>query len=631
MKKFIPILIILSLLLAAALASLGFGFVSEREERSAAGTKEPDVQEAPSEDPTLEDETRRSSLKEEVVYAILDFEGRPEEVYVVNSFTDQSIIDYGRYSEIINMTTSEEIRVTDDRITVNTEEEQLFYQGTLENRELPWNISVTYHLDGGEIPPEELEGETGSVEIIIDVTINDTVDPVFSNYYVMQISLMLDTENFTDIQSPDGVFASAGRNRVINHTLLPEEEARITVNAEVRDFSMKEIEFSALPFSMVFDDPLDEDLFDDFYILSDAVRGIYEGIHGLNSGIHEIFLGARALNEGNAEFGDGLEELSGNSGQLLASSRQIGDALQTISNELNEGAEMIPDFEDLRPFIEALEMIRDLLDTGEMIHNPWGIDFEDLQEEFQSMTAMMNEAVSSLPDEEVDFEALYEAVEGDDELTESLDRLNEYYQSSRSVREIYEEVETGFDDMEEELDEIFDTYEIILEELPGMIDEILEFAESGEGFGQIDELISGMNELSENYERFHAGLSSYMNGVRDLSQGQREIQSGYESLTEGLGDLSSGADELEAGAKELSDAVGLLPDTIQDEINKLMAEFDYSDFEPRSFVSEKNTEVSLVQFVFKTPKIGAFEEENDVIEEPESMTFWQRLLDLFGL
>ncbi|NBG88822.1 hypothetical protein [Isachenkonia alkalipeptolytica] len=631
MKKFIPILLIATLFLTTALAVLGLGSPSSEEEPAPAGTVARGVREDSREKDLETDPSDRPSEKEEVVYSILDFQGNPEEVYVVNSFTDASIIDYGRYSEISNMTSSEEIQVEGDRITIHTEEERFFYQGTLEDREMPWNISLSYHLDGEEISPEALEGATGRVEITIDVTLNDGVDPVFSNYYVMQIALMLDTEKFTDIQSPDGVFASAGRNRVINHTILPEEEARIRVDADVRDFSMKEIEFSALPFSMVFDDPLEEDLFDDFYILTDAVDGIYQGVKGLNRGIHDTFLGARALNEGNREIGEGLEALSENSDPLLDASRQIGDALQTISGELTEGAEMIPDFDDLTPFIESLQMIRELLDDGEWEDNPWAMDLDDLQGEFLSVTETMEEAVAALPDEEVDLEALYEAVEGDEELTESLDRLNDYYQSSRDVSHIFEEARSGFEDMEEQLEEAFASYEVILEELPEMIDEILEFAEAGAGFEEIDALVDGINELSQNYEQFHSGLRSYMNGLRDLSDGHREIQRGYESLTDGLGELNSGADELGAGTKEFSDAVGLLPDTIQEEINKLMAEFDYSDFEPRSFVSEKNTEVSLVQFVFKTPEIGGEEEENDVLEEPESLSFWQRLLDLFGL
>lgn len=634
MKKYISLGILLSLLLTTALVAVGLTVPSPREESSTALSKtntEKQEAEPSSREPSMEDEPGASSEKEEVVYAILDFQGRPEEVYVVNSFTDESIVDYGRYSEVVNMTTREEIQVDGDQIRIHTEEERFFYQGTLEDPELPWNLSLSYFLDGEAITAEDLEGRSGSVEMVIDVTINEAVDPIFSRYYVMQIALMLDTDNFTDIQSPDGVFASAGRNRVINHTILPEEEASITVNAEARDFSMKEIEFSALPFSMVFEDPLEEELFDDFFILSDGVEGIYQGIHGLNSGLKEITQGARELNQGNREFGDGLEELSESSGPLLTSSRQIGDALETIAKELDEGADRIPDFEEIRPFIEALEILRDLLKTGEGQPAPWPLDFDDLQREFQSLREMIDEELAGLPDGEVDLDSLYEAVEGNDELTESLDRLNEYYRSSQRLREVYEATETRIEDMEEELEQIFGLYETILEELPGMIDQALDLVESGEGLGQIDDLISGMNELSENYEGFHRGLSQYMNGVRDLSKGQREIQSGYESLGEGLGDLGTGADELEAGAKELSDAVSLLPDTIQEEINRLMAEFDYSDFEPRSFVSEKNTEVSLVQFVFKTPEIGDSEVEEAVIEEPEPMNFWERLLALFGL
>jgi len=630
MKKYLPMTIIIILIISTALVAAGFSSISRRkdpEDLNLASLEEP------GDGPGSDEEIPRwePSKKEEVVYGLLDFFGNPEEVYVVNSFTDRFILDYGRYSEISNMTSSEEIQVENDRITVSTGEEQFFYQGTLENRELPWNIDLAYLLNGRKISPKDLEGEDGKVEITIDVRKNDAVDPVFHEYYVMQVSITLDTEKFTEIESPDGVFASAGRNRIITHTILPDEDATITVSAEAKDFSMKEIQFSALPFSMVFDVPLDDDLLDGALTLADAIRSIHEGVRGLNQGIHEIHRGARALNEGNAEFGDGLEELSDNSTQIVSSSRQIGDALKMISDELNEGADMIPDMEDFAPLIDVLLLIREAFDGSEFPDNSGEFDLDGLRESYGIANEMIDEAITSLPDEEVDLDPLYEAVEGNEELTESLDQLREYYESSRDVRETYDRIQKGMAGVDEQIDDIIDSYGFLLEELPERIDEILELVESGAGLGQIGELIDGMNQLSNNYERFHSGLSDYMAGVRELSEGQREIQQGYEALADGLGELAAGSDELEKGTGELSDGVSALPSTIQDEIDRMLAQYDYSDFEPVSFVSEKNTNVSLVQFVFKTPEIGAPEEENGVIEEPEPMTFWQRLLSLFGL
>ena len=59
-------------------------------------------------------------------------------------------------------------------------------------------------------------------------------------------------------------------------------------------------------------------------------------------------------------------------------------------------------------------------------------------------------------------------------------------------------------------------------------------------------------------------------------------------------------------------------------------ELSGSGFEPVSFVSDQNTNVELVQFVMKTEGIR-IPEEADIPVEEEPMSFWQRLLALFGL
>ena len=68
---------------------------------------------------------------------------------------------------------------------------------------------------------------------------------------------------------------------------------------------------------------------------------------------------------------------------------------------------------------------------------------------------------------------------------------------------------------------------------------------------------------------------------------------------------------------------------IQDQIDEMLSSLQGSDTETVSFVSEKNTNISSVQFVIKTDKI-----EKPVIEETETQTtqkvsFWQKLLNLF--
>lgn len=60
------------------------------------------------------------SPKEEAVYGILDHDGSVGSLYVVNIFNGGSITDYGSYSGVRNLTSSEKLIIEGDRISINT-------------------------------------------------------------------------------------------------------------------------------------------------------------------------------------------------------------------------------------------------------------------------------------------------------------------------------------------------------------------------------------------------------------------------------------------------------------------------------------------------------------------------------
>ena len=68
------------------------------------------------------------SPKEEVIYGILNHDGSINNLYAVNIFSDGAITDYGNYTDIRNLTTSEKINVNGDMITINTNADRFYYQ-----------------------------------------------------------------------------------------------------------------------------------------------------------------------------------------------------------------------------------------------------------------------------------------------------------------------------------------------------------------------------------------------------------------------------------------------------------------------------------------------------------------------
>ena len=93
------------------------------------------------------------SEKEEVIYFNLDASGKVESAYAVNSFPGGDIRDYGDYSEVRVLNTSDEITLDGDEVRLSSDAARVYYQGTLKDPRLPWDISLTYKLDGKAVLP----------------------------------------------------------------------------------------------------------------------------------------------------------------------------------------------------------------------------------------------------------------------------------------------------------------------------------------------------------------------------------------------------------------------------------------------------------------------------------------------
>lgn len=85
------------------------------------------------------------------------------------------------------------------------------------------------------------------------------------------------------------------------------------------------------------------------------------------------------------------------------------------------------------------------------------------------------------------------------------------------------------------------------------------------------------------------------------------------------------------GTGELRDNTTGLDTKLTDKINEVLDPIRGGTDNTKSFVSEKNTQVSSVQFVMHTPEIKVPEEETKVEEKTENLNLMQRVMRLFGL
>ncbi len=201
------------------------------------------------------------------------------------------------------------------------------------------------------------------------------------------------------------------------------------------------------------------------------------------------------------------------------------------------------------------------------------------------------------------------------------------YEAGQIAKGTYNSVKEAFDAVGSTIDTLSGSIGDISGTLNGMADSI----EAGlTGLDQMDQLISGLTELSGNYGAFHSGLTEYMGGVSDLADGYADFHTGLSAFSRGVGDLYDGVAELHDGTGELADETADMPDTMQSEIDDMLDEYTGGDFEPVSFMSPLNGNVGLVQFVFKCGGIKLPDEASAPAEETQQETIWGRFIALFG-
>lgn len=562
------------------------------------------------------------SSKDEVVYATLSANGDRQEIYVVNTLDVTKagkVVDHGNYSSLKNLTDLSEMKQTDNTVQVTAPEGKFYYQGNMNDTALPWDIAISYYLDGKEISPEDLAGKEGHVEIRIKTSANEKVNPAFFENYLLQISLTLNTEIASNIKAEDGMVANAGKNKQVTFTVMPEKEEELVVEADVDKFELDGINISGAPSTMSVDAPDADEMTGDMKSLTGAIAEINDGVGELNNGVSELNNGVAGLHDGSEQYKNGITELDGSSSGLVDGSKNIEEALATLSKSLGNAEGM-----DLSGIDELGKGLSEI--SGGLHETADGL--VTLKQNYKKAYDALDAAITAIP-ADVTTEEI-EEMENSNANPEVVEKLLETYTAAQTAKETYSKVKQGFAAVDTTLEKTIDGLTEMANNLDTMANGLsssLENMDSMEGFAQLQE---GIASLSANYKTFHAGLVDYTEGVGQLASSYQDLHNGIGELSEGTGELENGVGELHDGTTELHQSTKDIPKEMTEEIDQMMDEYDKSDFDAVSFVSAKNENVNSVQFVLKTESIKY--EEPETTEEPkkEEKGIWARFKDLFS-
>ncbi|SEQ36820.1 X-X-X-Leu-X-X-Gly heptad repeat-containing protein [Virgibacillus subterraneus] len=564
------------------------------------------------------------SEKSEVVYATLNANGDQKEMYVVNSFTVDKpgkMVDFGPYTSVGNLTNLTDMKLKDNQVTFTATEDEFYYQGNIENKPLPWDINVSYKLNGKTVSPDELLGKDGQFEVHIDTKANQKANSNFFENYMLQISLPLNSEIYQNIETENGTIANAGKNKQVTFTVMPEKEDSFVVKADVKDLEMESIEISAVTSSMSIDSPDSEDMTEDMKSLSDATEEINDGVGELNEGIAELNNGAASIQEGSASYKNGINKLANRSSELIKGSKEIDKALEEMSQSVGSGSNET-NVGELKKLQKGLtEIANGLGETKKGL--------SDLKKQYTKAYDALDKSMAAIPVGDISDDEI-KKLKASNADPEVIEKLIKTHKAAGAAKGTYSSVKKAFQAVNPTLDGVIGSLQKMKTNVETMADNLGKSLDNMNVDESMKKLQQGLSTLSSNYQSFHSGLVDYTGGVSEVSRSYGNLHGGITDLTDGTSELENGVNDLHEGTTELAESTNDLPDQMQTEIDQMINEYDKSDFNPVSFVSSKNKKVNSVQFVIKTESIKKDDDKQESKEqEKEKKGFWDRLFDLF--
>ena len=548
--------------------------------------------------------------KEEVVYINLNADGSVKEITVVNIFdldADGQIVDYGAYESLRNMTTTDTIGYSGDTVTISAAKGKLYYEGKLSSSVMPWNISIHYYLDGKEYSAEEIAGKSGSLKITMEVTENKDCGGSFFDGYALQASFTLDTKKCSNIRANDATAANVGSDKQLTYTILPGEGADIEITADVTDFEMAPIAINGVKLQLAIE-------VDDTEI-QNRIDDLIDGVEELDSGAEELRDGAEELYDGTVTLSDKTGELYSGVGELNSGAAELSDGLATVTAQ-NEAL-----------LSGAWEAFKGLCTATETLLNA-------------EFTKNGMDAVSLTPD-------TYEAVFA--ELLRGMDAESVYQMAyQKALAEVTAKVTAEVNASAAAALPEEQKAQIINENVQKLMQTEEVTAQIAAAVSAAETSAAGIVELKaklDDYRLFYEGLQSYTAAVSSAAGGAETLNRGMRTLYTNVGLLNDAVAELGSGAKSLLDGANTMKSgtnefvqetadmngEVSSEIDAMLSTVSGGETEVESFVSEKNTNVDAVQFVIQTEAITIEAPVSNELVVEESLTFWQKLLRLFGL
>ncbi len=316
---------------------------------------------------------------DETMYVNLDYYGKTTKVNVVKGVNLNGlgeITDYGNYTNVENMSTSDAPVLGDGSVTWNLPQDQtgrFYYKCTMDNDQvvLPWDFDVSYKLNGVPTDGDKLAGASGLIEINIKATPNDNANLYYRNNMMLMVTVPVDMSKCYSVDADGAQIQSLGSTTAVVFSALPGEDGDYTVRIGTDSFETTGVIMAMAPGTM---DDLNhiKDLKEAKDTWKDAGDALYDSLEQMAKSVESMRDGINQVQSGVSSAESARQKWSASKDSILAGNDQSLESLTALSQQL----------ETLVPHLQTAK------DAAETVHNSMGDivnTMGDMQEPLRKM------------------------------------------------------------------------------------------------------------------------------------------------------------------------------------------------------------------------------------------------------
>lgn len=280
---------------------------------------------------------------DEAYYATLDYYGNLTDGSVVKSYALNGagrLTDYGVYDQVVNLTDGTPVSLEDGTASFQFSQSpsHFYFEGKTAKpfRELPWTITLRYTLNGVPVRAEELAGQRGVVEILLDLVPNRRASAYARYNYTLEAMALFNEDDILSLEAEGAQVQLVGNLRTVLFLCLPGEEQHFTIRVGSDDFSFGGMTILMVPATLAQLDEIaklsqrKDDLEQDYRDLSGSLDALLDAMNDLQDGLYASAGGLDQLNAARGAISAGKGQLYNDAGVLRGDLTGIADLLEPV-------------------------------------------------------------------------------------------------------------------------------------------------------------------------------------------------------------------------------------------------------------------------------------------------------------